>query len=250
MPKVTVVGVDIDIIDKEGLQHSIMACVRDARKAVFAYVNVHALNLTQTDSDFKRFLNAADTVYCDGEGVRLGAWILGTKLPPRVALTYFIWDICASCERAGASVFFLGASEEIARRAVDVLRSRYPRLNIAGWHNGYFSKEGPESDRVVELVNNARPNLLFVGFGMPSQEHWIQRNLDRLTANVILPCGSMIDFTAGVKSLAPVWMAGHGLEWLHRLLQEPGRLWRRYLMGNPAFLFRVMVQKAKGQMSR
>ncbi len=245
MPRITIVGVSIDVINKEELERSIIASVQAGRKAVYAYVNVHALNLSQKDENFRRFFNEADTVYCDGEGVRLGAWILGKKLPPRVALTYFIWDLCALCESTSASIYFLGASEDIVSRAVGVVKRKYPRLTIAGWHNGYFDKEGPESEQVIQRVNDARPDLLFVGFGMPSQEHWIQRNVDRLDAKVILPCGSMIDFTAGVKSLAPAWMADHGLEWVHRLIQEPARLWRRYLMGNPAFLLRVMAQWAR-----
>lgn len=243
MHNLIVNNVRVDAITKEDLEASIIQSVVKRRKDVYAYVNVHAINLAQHDTAFRKFLNDASVVYCDGEGVRLGGLILGSKLPPRIALTYFVWDLCASCEKQGMSVFFLGASVETVNRAVDIVKRKYPRLGVQGWHHGYFNKEGTESDQVIKLINGVKPNILFVGFGMPVQEHWIAQNLARLETNVILPCGSMIDYAAGQKNLSPVWMSDHGLEWLHRLVEEPTRLWRRYLLGNPLFLGRVLRQR-------
>jgi N-acetylglucosaminyldiphosphoundecaprenol N-acetyl-beta-D-mannosaminyltransferase len=113
---------------------------------------------------------------------------------------------------------------------------------IVGWHHGYFDKEGPENDRIVEMVGRVKPNLLFVGFGMPLQEHWIRANFERLSANAILPAGSMIEYASGQKATAPHWMAENGFEWLFRLVQEPGRLWGRYILGNPLFMLRIIMQ--------
>lgn len=92
-------------------------------------------------------------------------------------------------------------------------------------------------------MNAASPDLLFVGFGMPLQEEWIRRHRHALRAGAIFPCGSMIDYASGLKSIAPPWMRNNGMEWLYRLFQEPGRLWKRYLVGNPRFIFRVMHQR-------
>ncbi len=240
-----VIGVRVDALTKSELQDALRESVRQGRKDVVAYVNVHALNLAHEDSKFRDFLNRAKLVYCDGEGVRMGAYMLGIHLPPRVVLTYWIWELCAMCEREGLSIFFLGGESETVELAVKNLQAKSPSLKIAGWHNGFFGKWNEESERVVKMINEAKPDLLFVGFGMPLQERWIDANLSKLNVHVILPAGSMIDYTAGLKTFAPSWMADNGMEWLYRLMQEPGRLWRRYIFGNPVFMFRILKQYFK-----
>ena len=243
MPKIDILGVHVDVIDRVGLYREIDESISHHGKKVLAYANVNALNIAGRDEKFREFLNRRSVVYCDGEGVRLGAQILGRKLPPRIVLTYWIWELCPLMEKNGYTMYLLGSPEQVVNKAVANLKSRFPRLVIAGWHHGYFQKSGPESDAVVDMINRIKPNLLFVGFGMPMQEHWIADNLARLKANVLLPAGSMIDYAAGMKGIAPSWMSGHGMEWLYRLFEEPDRLWKRYLVGNPIFLVRVLLQR-------
>jgi N-acetylglucosaminyldiphosphoundecaprenol N-acetyl-beta-D-mannosaminyltransferase len=251
MADIAINGVRLCVIDRDGLTRTIMAslegnAVARRRGSVYAYINVHAVNLAQKDRGLREFLNrTADVTYCDGEGIRLGARILGERLAPRIVLTYYLWDLLARCEHEKRSVMFLGSSPGVVERAAENVRRRYPRLRIAGSHHGYFEKSGPESEAVLTLIGRALPDILFVGFGMPLQEHWIAANLSTIRAGAILPCGSMIEYAANVKSLAPQWMANHGLEWLYRLFQEPGRLWRRYLIGNPAFIFRIVRQRLR-----
>lgn len=249
MAKVVVAGVGVDIVDKQGLHAAITRCVKAGGHAVYAYANIHAVNLSYTDRAFSEFLRTAAITYCDGEGLRLGARILGTVLPPRVVLTYWIWDLCDLCERKGYSMFFLGSTPGNVERAVQEIRLKHPSLLVAGYHHGFFEKTGRENERVLEMIRSAHPHLLFVGFGMPLQEQWIADNLERISANVILPSGSMIDYIAGRKRAAPKWMANHGMEWLFRLLQEPRRLWRRYLVGNMLFMFRVVLQMVRARAS-
>lgn len=250
MRKIDIVGVKVDVIDKTGLHQAIADCVRNDWKEVFAYVTIHAINIAQRDEVFRHFLNNSATVYCDGEGVRLGARILAPSLPPRIVLTRWIWELCSFCTDNRFSVFFLGGSKEASAEAVRRLLQRYPEIAIAGYHHGYFDKTGAENGRVVDLINSVKPNLLFVGFGMPEQERWIQQNLSRLDVNAVLPCGSMVDYVAGMKSVAPAWMADFGMEWMYRLFQEPGRLWKRYLLGNPEFIFRVLLQRIREEKRR
>lgn len=230
------------MVDKESLHAAIHASIAGNLTDVFAYSNINAINLAQEDQSLRDFLNRAHVVYCDGEGVRLGARLLGFHLPPRIVLTYFIWELCRDAEARGYKLFFLGSESDKVNEAVRRIRDRFPLIRIVGCHHGFFPKTGEESDRVVEIIRAARPDILFVGFGMPLQENWIAANLHRLEVKAILPCGSMIDYAAGQKSLAPAWMSDHGLEWLYRLGQEPGRLWKRYLIGNPLFLLRVLWQ--------
>ena len=172
MSKVDILGVRVDVIDAEGLHRAIAESIRAGRRDVYAYVNIHAVNIARADDRFRRFLNCAHVVYCDGEGVRLGGRVLGYHLPPRVVLTYWIWDLCAFCERENFSVFFLGSTEQFVREAVERVRQRFPALRVVGWHHGYFAKKGKETDEVIERVTQARPDILIVGFGMPMQEFW------------------------------------------------------------------------------
>jgi N-acetylglucosaminyldiphosphoundecaprenol N-acetyl-beta-D-mannosaminyltransferase len=242
MPKCDILGVKMDVLGREQLEQAIAETIRANRKDVFAYVNVHAINIAQRDARFMNILNSTHVVYCDGEGVRLGARILGARIPPRIVLTYWIWSLCRLCESNGFSMFFLGGDDTTVAKAVEEVKKRYRNIRIAGWHHGYFEKTGVENDRVIALINRAAPNVLLVAFGMPLQEYWIEENFERLNVNAVLPAGSVIEYTGGNKGLTPSWMADHGMEWLYRLVQEPVRLWKRYLIGNPLFMGRVMAE--------
>ncbi len=245
MPNVDVLGIGVAPIDEAGLLARVGEAIATRRRSVFAYVNVNAINLAVDHGWFRDVLNNAACAYCDGEGVRFGAGILGRSLPARIALTYFFWDLCAEAARKGYSIYLLGSHDHILRAAVERIHARYPDLRIAGTHHGYFDRSEKGSAEVVAAVNAARPDLLFIGFGMPLQEEWIRQYGPSLDAGVIFPCGSMIDYASGMKSIAPPWMRDHGMEWLYRLFQEPGRLWKRYLVGNPLFLIRVLGQRMR-----
>ena len=218
MDELRLLDVRVDQIDGPGLERSMLSNVGNRSSRLYAYINVHAVNLARHNRRFREIINGAYVVYCDGEGVRLGARMLGRRLPPRTVLTYWVWNLCALMEKKGLSVFFLGAREPVVSKAAAVLRERYPQLKLAGWHHG---------------------------FGMPLQEYWIQENLGSLRAGVVLPAGSMIEYIAGEKKLTPAWMANSGLEWFYRLLREPRRLWKRYLLGNPLFILRVVGQRIR-----
>ena len=245
MDELRLLDVRVDQIDEPGLERSIISNVGSGSSRLYAYVNVNAVNLARHDRRFRDIINGASVVYCDGEGVRLGARLLGRRLPPRTVLTYWVWSLCALLEKRGLSVFLLGAREPVVSKAAAVLRERYPKLKLAGWHHGFFEKQGEESRKVVEVINRAAPDLLFVGFGMPLQEYWIEENLGSLRVGIVLPAGSMIEYIAGEKKLTPTWMANSGLEWLYRLLREPRRLWKRYLIGNPLFILRVLWHRVR-----
>lgn len=243
MPEsVHILGVRVDAIGKSELLDDIARRIETGSHNYLANVNINAINIAQQDPEFRRIINESPVVYCDGEGVRLGASLLGVSLPPRIVLTYWIWELCAFAAERNFSIFLLGGSRGAAEDAAAAMTRRYPSIKIAGMHHGYFDKDGEESDRVVEMIAASRPNILFVCFGMPLQEHWAYRNFQKLASNVVLFGGSTIEYTAGRKKLAPSWMSKNGLEWLFRLVQEPQRLWRRYLIGNPLFVLKVLAQ--------
>jgi N-acetylglucosaminyldiphosphoundecaprenol N-acetyl-beta-D-mannosaminyltransferase len=145
-------------------------------------------------------------------------------------------------------MFFLGAEPTVAEIAAFQLRERYPNLNIVGTHHGFFDKEfnSRENNDLIEYINSLHPNILILGMGMPIQEHWLMENWDRLNANIALTGGAVFDYISGELNRAPRWMTDNGLEWLGRLAIEPGRLWTRYIIGNPKFIWRVFIYHILG----
>lgn len=236
--RIEVFGVPIGVLTRHRLTALLRECLDHGFRGCFSYVNVHALNLAFVHPWFSLFLKESLVTYCDGQGVRLGAAMLGKSLPERIVMSDWIYDVCELAVLREVPIYFLGSKEPVIERAISALKEMYPELQIAGWHHGHISEI--DSEVVVQLINRANPQLLIVGMGMPLQEEWILRHRDRLNAQIILNAGSCFDYVAGVKKRCPNWMGAMGLEWLHRLMKEPRRLWKRYLIGNPLFLLRIM----------
>ena len=219
----------------ESAQHS--------KKVIIGNVNIKAVNLACELPWYRDFLNKADLVFCDGFGVLLGAKLFGYALKSEHRMTPpdFIEDLILACEQQQLSIFLLAGKPGVADKAIAKFTALAPNLQIQG-HHGYFTKSGAENNAVIEKLNNFKPAILYVGFGMPIQERWILDNLDRLEADVILPMGACLDFYTDTVYRGPRWMTDRGLEWLTRLFVEPQRLWQRYVLGNPLFLYRVIKQ--------
>lgn len=227
------------------LHARILGIVREGGHALVLHVNVHGLNLCYRDPGLRSFFGTAPVVFCDGAGVVLAARILGRCLPERITYADWAWQLAGFAERENLSLFFLGAQPGVAGKAAARLLTRYPNLKIAGIHHGYFDRAvgAPENEAMLAEINASRPDVLLVGFGMPLQERWLMQNWDRIDARVALTGGAVFDYVSGELKRGPRILTDNGFEWLARLLIEPGRLWRRYLIGNPIFLARVLVQR-------
>jgi N-acetylglucosaminyldiphosphoundecaprenol N-acetyl-beta-D-mannosaminyltransferase len=206
------------------------------------YVNAHVVNQSRTTTGLGEALRRADLVYCDGYGVRLAARVLGRPVPHRMTGADWIWDLAALCEQAGQSLYLLGSEPPIAREAAARLRQRHPDLDVVGSHHGYFELGSPHNERVIEHINEHPARLVLVGMGTPKQELWVDRYAERLDGAVVWTVGALFDYVSGHMPRAPRWLADNGLEWIFRLAIEPRRMWRRYLLGNPAFLSRVLSE--------
>ena len=208
------------------------------------YVNAHVLNQSQENPELHEVLERADLVYCDGYGVRLAAQALDVEIPHRMTGADWIWDLATMCEADGQSLYLLGSEPGVTHAAAERLRQRFPKLNVAGSHHGYFADGSPHDDRVIEDINLRKPDMVLVGMGTPRQELWVEHNAARLDCDVVWTVGALFDYVSGRVPRAPHWLADNGLEWIFRLAIEPQRMWRRYLLGNPVFLRRVF-QSAK-----
>lgn len=243
--RVNVLGVGVNPLTVEELEAEVRRRVRGAECAVILNANAHCLNLAYRDAELRDYLDGADLVFCDGFGVMLAARLLGRRIPARITYADWTWRLAALAAGEGFSLYFLGARPGVARRAADRLVAKYPGLTVSGVHHGYFDHRAgsPENEAVIREINAAAPDILIVGFGMPLQERWLMRNRRRLNAKVALTGGAAFDYVAGDLFRGPRLLTDNGFEWLARLLIEPRRLWRRYLVGNPLFLARVLRQR-------
>lgn len=240
---VEILGVHVNRLDLTGLLAvAVRLASMDGRHTIM-YANVHVLNIAYSDPDLQRIMNAADVIYCDGAGVVLGAWLLGHRLPERMTGADWVYPFCQMCESRDISLYFLGSVSGVAERAAKELINLYPGLNVAGTHHGHFHDTPGATTAVIAVVNAARPDILLVGMGTPLQEKWIAAHRAELDVPVVWAVGALFDFVAGVQPRGPRWMLDHGLEWLYRLLSDPRRLWRRYVIGNPLFILRVLRQR-------
>lgn len=238
-------GVNLSNVTLDELIQIILTACKEETNAIVANVNVYALNLAYEIPWFRSFLNNCQIIFCDGFGVAWAAQILYKVKLVRLTPPDWLPKLANECVKNQYSMFLLGARPGIAKRASEFLSENAPNLVIAGFHHGYFEKAqgSRENENVIEKINQEKPNILLVGFGMPLQEQWIMENIKRLDVGVTLPVGAAFDYLAGSVKRAPSWMTDHGLEWLGRLIIEPRRLWKRYIVGIPVFLWRVILQR-------
>ncbi|MEA2510331.1 MAG: hypothetical protein QOG21_2413 [Actinomycetota bacterium] len=205
------------------------------------HANAHTVNLAHADPSYRAVLKRADLVLNDGKGVMMGAAILGTPFPEDLNGNFFTPLLLRRAAQQRWSVFFYGARPGVAERAAAGLRRELPELNIAGVRDG-FTAPGQEEE-LLQAIRDSGASLLLVGLGNPGQELWLDRYLDKTGARIGAGVGAFFDFQAGAIRRAPDLMNRLGLEWLYRLVLEPGRLWHRYVVGNPAFLWRVLQER-------
>jgi N-acetylglucosaminyldiphosphoundecaprenol N-acetyl-beta-D-mannosaminyltransferase len=236
-PSIRLLGVRIDSHRIDTLLHAVMTSVRTRSRLTVMYINVHSMNLRHDDSEYAAVLEAADLVYCDGTGVRLAARLTGSPLPARMTGADWISDLCRAAVRNGVSLFLLGGAPGVADDAANQLRTRYQGLQILGTASGFGLDH-----RTIERLNELRPDIVLVGMGSPTQEKWIARYRSELDVPVMWAVGALFDFVTGRIRRGPSWMTEHGLEWICRLVVEPRKLWRRYLIGNPRFMLRILLE--------
>ncbi len=220
------------------------ACVT-GKKITLANYNVHSFNLSMQLPWFYEFLQNSEIAHCDSVGIIKAIGYMGLDLPIeyRASYTLLMPKILEKCNEKGLSVFLLGAKPEVLDTAIERLKQQYPQVNFSG-HHGYFEKDdAKQNEAIIKQINQANPNVLIVGMGMPIQEKWVSQHRSSLHVNAIMLGGAIIDRLAGVVSDCPRLISNVGLEWLYRLSQEPKRLAVRYLLGNPAFVLQMALAK-------
>ena len=199
-----------------------------------AFLNAHCVNVARRDWQYRDTLQNVDALLPDGSGVSLAAKLDRKELGDNLNGTDLIWPLCRCLAFRKISVFFLGGQPGIAEKAAENAKADCLNLDVAGHHHGFFNPR--EEEAIIAKINASGARVLFVAFGVPSQDVWLARVRHRLNVPIVLGVGGLLDFVSGRIPRAPLWMRKTGVEWIYRLKCEPRRMWQRYVIGNFAFV--------------
>lgn len=212
-------------------------CRRPERRYTAFFANAHTINTMYEKEGFLRTMRQADMILPDGIGVDIAAWSTGQVFAENLCGTDLIIDICK--HPRSFRVFLLGSEPGVAEDAAACFRERYG-ANIVGTHHGYLRDASEQALEVVwKQIADARPDIVLVGMGQPLQEEFVVRYRHKIQAPITAAVGGLFDYYSGRVRRAPVLWRKCRMEWLYRMIQEPRRLWKRYILGNPLFLLRT-----------
>jgi N-acetylglucosaminyldiphosphoundecaprenol N-acetyl-beta-D-mannosaminyltransferase len=251
VPSVTLGQLPIAAIDRDdsaGLMIDIALSRRGSGRepAYISSANGQVLSMCARDPELRELFLSADLLHADGMPLVFASHLkCPMPLPERVATTDLFHDVARLAETRGATFYLLGATRPTMEKALENVRQRYPRLAIAGFRHGY-SRRGDDESAIIADVNAARPDILWIGMGVPLEQTFASRNRQHLTnVGLIKTSGGLFDFLAETAPRAPAWMQVAGLEWLHRLAVDPRRLMLRYLTTNPHALYLLLTGSSR-----
>lgn len=239
-----ILGVNVDGVRISDVVAHMDEWVRDRSGChSIACTSLHGIVEAQHDAAFKKALNATDLVVPDGMPLIWLGRREGHYLPHRVYAPDLVLAFCKETAGLRYRHFFYGGESGIPERMAESLERRFPGLQVAGTYSPPFRPLTKEEDaEILSMISRAEPDVLWVGLGAPKQEHWMYEHKDKLNVPVVVTVGAAFDWLSGRKKQAPRWMREHGLEWLFRLFQEPGRLWRRYLIYGTEFVASIVLE--------
>lgn len=225
----------------------LVAAGLERRRRRVVFVNAHVMNCAWADPGYWRTVATADVRYADGSGMAIAARLAGRQLRDNVNGTDMLPVLASEAARREAAIYLLGGRPGAADGSAATLARLGLANAIAGTHHGYFEHGSDEEARIIDAINASGASIVLVGFGVPLQDQWIERNAPRFKAPVLVGVGGLFDFYSGRVSRAPVVLRRAGLEWTWRLAQEPRRMWRRYIVGNVTFMTRAIWAALAGR---
>jgi len=240
-PQIKFLGVRIDNLTMAEASAQIVSLAQKDEPAQVCFVNADCFNIAYSDDEYRETISRAKLVLADGIGVRLAGAILDQNVRENVNGTDMLPYLCAAIEEAGLGIYLLGGKPGVADDAGKWIAEHYPNLIISGIRHGYFSEE--EEPAVLDEIISSEAAILLVALGSPRQDKWIAAHEGQTGAKVMIGVGGLLDFYSGRIARAPVWVRELGMEWFYRFCQEPGRMWRRYFIGNVEFLYHVLCER-------
>jgi len=234
---IDLLGIKLNNTSYTEILDSIQLAIRRQNQLKICYANVNSINLSIINYKMKNLFSEFDVVHVDGFGVFLGSKILYGKdgLANRLSGSDLYEKLISDCIKFNYKLFFFGDKDE----TLNQIKRNHPHINLVGSQNGFEF----DSNSIVNIINQSVPDILIVGLGTPKQEEWIIRNKQDLKVSVIISVGDGIKVFSGTKKRGPKLFQKLGLEWIVRLFFEPKRLWKRYFIGIPLFIFRVIKYK-------
>lgn len=197
-------------------------------------INASKVNLMEDDERLREIVNSCPLINADGASIVWAAKKLGVPLQERVTGIDLFHELVKLAAQRGYRIYLFGAKQEVVQQVKQILEENYPSLQIVGWRNGYFTTE--DEPEIIADMRRSQADMLFVAFSSPKKEYWVNKYLNDIGIPFVMGVGGTFDVVAGVTKRAPKWMQEHGLEWFYRFIQEPRRMWRRYIIGNLRFI--------------
>ncbi len=233
---------EIDNLSMDETLHLVERAINNNEQIHHVVVNAGKIVSMQSDMQLRQSVNESDLINADGQAVVWASKILNKPLKERVAGIDLMENLVELANKNNYKIFFFGAKEEIVRSVTQKYSKQYSENIIAGYRNGYFNKA--DETNIATQISESGANILFVAISSPTKENFLYENKKLLkNVNFIMGVGGSFDVVAGKVKRAPAWMQKSGLEWFYRFIQEPKRMWRRYLVGNSKFIYLVMKEK-------
>ena len=243
IPRVNILGVAVSAINMAQALEIIEQWISRREQHYVCVTGVHGVMESQRDEQLKQIHNRAGMVTPDGMPLVWLSQLKGFHWVARVYGPDLMLAVCRESVGKGYRHYFYGGAEGVPEKLATRLTRRFPGLEIAGMYSPpYRPLTAEEDSRVIHAINDTNPDIVWVGLSTPMQEYWMHEHLGRISAPVMAGVGAAFDFHAGIKKQAPRWMQRAGLEWCFRLVSEPRRLWRRYLINNPWFLWLIVAE--------
>jgi N-acetylglucosaminyldiphosphoundecaprenol N-acetyl-beta-D-mannosaminyltransferase len=246
--RVTVCGIPVDDLSEDEAVAAIDRLIASGAAQYMTVVNAAKIVAAIRDEELRQAILESSLVTADGMSVVWASRLLGAGLRGRVTGIDMFERLVEHAAGRGLRVYLLGAREQSVRGTAERLIARHPSLIVAGWRDGYFAPN--ESETIAREISECRADILFVARGTPAQEKWIRAYIKATGVRFALGVGGSFDHVSGRARRAPVFLQRAGLEWLYRLAREPRRLWRRYLIGNTAFMWLVAKQAVTVRLRR
>ncbi len=241
MKRIQLLNCPVDVMDMNNTLLKIFDSIRTNTQIHHVVVNAAKLINMRKDKQLRESVINCDIINADGQSLVWASKFLGTPLTERVAGIDLMDYVVDLADQQKYKIFLLGAKEEVVRTVVDIYEKKYGAQFIAGYRNGYFQKE--DEAEIARQIADSGAQILFVAMTSPKKEIFLNKYKDIIRVPFIMGVGGSFDVISGKTKRAPVWMQKSGLEWFYRVMQEPGRLWKRYLITNSAFVYLIMKEK-------
>lgn len=246
MTRMKFLNIEIDNLTMNETIKKIDELIKSRKSSYVVTPNVDHIVKLESDNEFKKVYKNADLILTDGMPLIWISKLIGTPIKQKVSGSDLFPEVCKLASEKGYKVFLLGAAEGVADKASKNLQKKYGGLNIVGTYSPSFGFEEKEKEinKIISIINQAKPDILAIGLGAPKQEKFIYKYKEKLNVSILLAIGASIDFEAGNIKRAPKWMQKMGLEWFYRLIKEPKRMVKRYLIDD-IMIFKIIVKYYK-----